>query len=344
MRPWRDKALGSGYRSSAAFPVIVHNAVVGIFSLYAPEPFFFSKEEVRLIEDMISEIAYGIEFIEHVSEREKAEERVRTLNAELEERVMLRTAQLDAANKELEAFSYSVSHDLKAPLRAIEGFSKIVVEENAETLDQETRRLLNLVRDNARRMGNLIDDLLSFSRAGRHALSIQRIGMESLVDSVWQELVSREPGRTFEFAVEQLPDAEGDQPLIRQVWANLISNAIKFTSPRDVGIISVGSRAGNESVVYFVKDNGVGFDMQYADKLFGVFQRLHSQGEFQGTGVGLALVHRIIQRHGGKVWAEGAVDGGATFFFSLNSTPDGHDTDNCHAGIVSQGAPAAKQQ
>jgi len=319
MGPWRKRASRIGYKSTAAFPITVNHAAVGMISLYSSEPLFFSDEEAGFIDEIASEIGFGIEFIDNETERKLAGEKLFDLNKALEERVAIRTAQLDAAVKELEAFSYSVSHDLKAPLRAIEGFSKIVIDDYSGTLDHDTTRLLNLVQDNARRMAQLIDDLLSFSRVGRHELSIQKIDMTAQVNSVWQELVSLEPNRRFEFTVGNLAETNGDLSLMRQVWTNLISNAIKFTSTREVGTITVGCTVGDDETIYFIKDNGAGYDMQYADKLFGVFQRLHSSNEFPGSGVGLALIRRIIDRHGGRVWAEGRVDGGAAFYFSLKS-------------------------
>ncbi len=228
-----------------------------------------------------------------------------------------RAAELEAANSELEAFSYSVSHDLRAPLRAIDGFSRIVEEEYGGRLDDEGRRLLRVVRDNTHRMGQLIDDLLAFSRSARHPLQPLPIDMGALARSVWEELTPPEARTRCEFTVGALPVAVGDAAMMRQVWTNLLSNAVKFTRPAERPAIAVSGRTDGREVIYTVSDNGVGFDMTYAGKLFGVFQRLHPGREFEGTGVGLALVQRIVHRHGGRVWADGAVGKGATFSFAL---------------------------
>ena len=242
----------------------------------------------------------------------------RQIAAEWEQRVNERTAQLESANKELEAFAYSVSHDLRAPLRAIEGFSGIVVEDYGERLDEEGRRLLGVIRANATRMSQLIDDLLVFSRTGRSELKRKRLDMEAMVRSVFAEVVGDPAARArIECKIGELPGAEGDPALVRQVWVNLLSNAVKFSGHEERAEIEVaGAHEGSQSV-YHVRDNGVGFDMQYAGKLFGVFQRLHALDQFEGTGIGLALVQRIVARHGGRVWAQGAVGRGATFSFSL---------------------------
>ncbi len=226
-------------------------------------------------------------------------------------------ALLEAVNKELEAFSYSVSHDLRAPLRAISGFAEAVTEDYAARLDAEGKRYLGLIQDNAHKMGQLIDDLLAFSRLGRQQMTVTRIDMEALARAVFDELWALAPTREITLKIGSVPPAFGDGTLVRQVLANLLSNALKFTRTRAQPCVEFGYRSEPAGGAYYVKDNGVGFDMQYAGKLFGVFQRLHAVTEFEGTGVGLALVQRIVMRHGGRVWAEGAVDQGATFCFTL---------------------------
>ncbi len=226
-------------------------------------------------------------------------------------------ALLEAVNRELEAFSYSVSHDLRAPLRAISGFAQAVVEDYAPRLDDEGKRFLGLIQDNAHRMGQLIDDLLTFSRLGRQQLMETQIDLGALATGIFDELVAQSPGRKIRFVVHSVPPALGDKAMIRQVLMNLLSNAVKFTRSRQEAVIEFGYVVRRDQGAYYVKDDGVGFDMQYVGKLFGVFQRLHSVAEFEGTGVGLAIVYRIITRHGGRVWAEGEVGKGATFYFTL---------------------------
>lgn len=235
-----------------------------------------------------------------------------------EEALLAAMQATQASNQELEAFSYSVSHDLRAPLRAIDGFSRILEQDFAERLDAEGRRLLGIVRRNAQRMGQLIDDLLEFSRLGRHALSEQRIDMRAMAGEVFHELVPPEAARRPSCLVGPMPDAFADSSLVRQVWTNLLSNAVKFSSHREQPGIEVGSRREHDEVAYFVRDNGAGFSMQHSGKLFRVFQRLHSDDEFPGTGVGLAIVRRVVSRHGGRAWAESIPDGGSTFFFTLH--------------------------
>jgi signal transduction histidine kinase len=243
--------------------------------------------------------------------------------AKAEAELARHVGELEALNKELETFSYSVSHDLRAPLRAIDGFSRILAEDYRPVLDQEANRLLDVISDNAKRMGNLIDDLLTFSRFSRRAPEMQRIDMVALVQSVIADF-DKDPAlrNGAEIKVGPLAPAHGDSTLIRQVWINLLSNALKYSRNREQPIISVMSKVDPESVLYSVRDNGVGFDMTYVNKLFAVFQRLHSSSEFEGTGVGLAIVQRIVHRHGGRVWADAIPDQGATFSFSLPKADD----------------------
>lgn len=254
-----------------------------------------------------------------VTQTRSMEEELRRLNATLEQKVQERTADLTQANEELESFAYSVSHDLRAPLRAIDGFSLKLVKSSGDVLDQEGRRLLQVVRDNALRMGQLIDDLLRFSRLGRRELEVSRVDMEALATSVATELLALENDRQIAFSCGELPPAQGDPALLREVWLNLLSNAIKFSRRRPVAHISVSGAVEGAEVSYWVKDDGDGFDMAYAGKLFGVFQRLHRQDEFEGSGVGLALVQRILHRHRGHIEGEGHIESGAIFRFSLPS-------------------------
>jgi signal transduction histidine kinase len=261
-------------------------------------------------------------------ERDKAEQRLQVsfreieqMKNDLEVRVAERTRQLEDSNRELEAFSYSVSHDLRAPLRAVDGFSQAVLEDFGPSIPLEGHRQLNVIRAATQKMGDLIDDLLTFSRLSRQSLSLRPVQTEALVKSVLTDLKGQMAGRDVKVTVGPLPVCESDPALLKQVWVNLLSNALKYTSKLEHATVEVGCIDQKGGQVFFVRDNGTGFDMKYSDKLFGVFQRLHRTDEYEGTGVGLAIVQRIIHRHGGRVWADAAPDAGATFFFTLANPP-----------------------
>ncbi len=279
------------------------------------------------IELSISVLRTGAEisfcgFITDVTERKRAETEIKRFNQKLSDMVAERTQELEAVNQELESFSYSVSHDLRAPLRSIHGYMNILAEEYEGSFDDEAKRLITIILKNGEKMGQLIDDLLAFSRLGRKALMKSSVSMADIVHAIVEEQESLSRHDALSITVLPLPPAYGDQSTIKQIWVNLISNAIKYSRRKEKIVIEIGCLKSDGNV-YYVKDNGAGFDMDYYDKLFGVFQRLHSAVDFEGTGVGLAIVNRIVTKHGGKVWAEAKVNEGATFFFSLgNDQPE----------------------
>jgi two-component system CheB/CheR fusion protein len=262
--------------------------------------------EIRPWYDAAGSVGGIVIFSEDITERKQAEQMLEN-----------RSKQLEAANKELESFSYSVSHDLRAPLRAIDGFSRMILRKGGDKLDEEARRRFDAIRDNAQMMGQLIDDLLAFSRIGRTEPSRVMLDMDLLIRNVWKELTTTSPGKHPTLKMTKIPPCKGDRALIKQVFINILSNAVKFTRPREEALIEAGGYAQGSECVYYIRDNGVGFDMQYHDKLFGVFQRLHTSDEFEGTGVGLAIVQRVIHRHGGRVWAESRMNEGTTFYVTL---------------------------
>jgi two-component system NtrC family sensor kinase len=281
---------------------------------------FYLEENRKIIEELK---AKEIEVVRAKIEKEAAQ-----AQAALAQQLEVTNRELEAANKELEAFSYSVSHDLRAPLRHMDGFADMLQKHAAATLDEKSQRYLKTISESAKEMGVLIDDLLTFSRVGRMELHQSMVNLDQLVKGVLDDLRHDTQGRNIAWTIGPLPAVHGDPAMLRQVFMNLVDNAVKYTRHREQAKIEIGSSNGaSDEIVVFVRDNGVGFDMQYVDKLFGVFQRLHSANEFEGTGIGLANVRRIITRHGGRTWAEGKVDGGATIYFSLPNSRKGSNDD-----------------
>ena len=311
--PHRDALLASKVEMYMAVPMIAAGELIGALS-FGGEAREFPQEQVAVAQEAAAQLAIAVaqaRLHERVQRQaEELERRVRERTSELEQR----TVQLELANKELESFSYTVSHDLRTPLRAVDGFARIFEEDYGDKVDGEGRRLLGVIRDSSQRMGTLIDDLLAFSMLGRQALHPVELDMGALAGEAWAELVDASPAT---FLLAPLARARGDRALLRQVWSNLLSNALKYSAKRPAPVITVTSERREDELVYCVADNGAGFDPRYYAKLFGVFQRLHAASEFAGTGVGLATVQRIVARHGGRVWAESEVGAGAKFYFSL---------------------------
>lgn len=292
-------------------PIVAGNQVIGLYSVDKSEPGFFTEEHRGMAEALAGQAAVAIQ-------NARLHDQIKRANAELEQRVIDRTAQLEAANKELEAFAYSVSHDLRAPLRHIDGFIELLQKNTHMMLDEKNQHYMAVISESAKKMGTLIDDLLSFSRMGRNEMVKTQINPGELIQEVIREFKPEIEERDIKWHIANIPTVTGDRAMLKVVLVNLISNALKFTSLRQQAEIEIGYMAEPKGeTVIFVRDNGVGFDMNYANKLFGVFQRLHRAEDFEGTGIGLANVRRIISRHGGRTWAEGKVNNGATFYFSL---------------------------
>lgn len=279
---------------------------------------YYAQWTITALRDEHGNSAGFLKVARDMTERQQYAETIARMNGELEQRVRERTAQLEDANQELESFSYSVSHDLRAPLRHIDGFIEILRENITKQLDAENREYLDTIAKSAREMGKLIDALLAFSRVARTPVNKRRMSLDLLMRDVLTQVKNETQGRKIEWVVQKLPEVDADPMLLKQALLNLISNAVKYTRPRARARIEIGADGNDRETIIFVRDNGVGFDMKHGDKLFGAFQRLHRSAEFEGTGVGLANVRRIVHRHGGRTWAEGEVDKGATFYFSLS--------------------------
>jgi PAS domain S-box-containing protein len=324
-----DNIVGDKSKVSASIvmaPLQIGSRIIGVISVQSYSQEAYTQDHLNLLSGIASQVAIAIENARlyeaaqrELEERKRAEDEVRELNAQLERRVLQRTVELEASNRELESFTYTVSHDLRAPVRGLHGFSQILLSDFAGALPEQAREYLKRIEDNARLMGELIDDLLTFSHLGRQQLKKTTLNTASVAKQAFAEATAQENKERIQFVLGELPEVQADAALLKQVFINLFSNAIKFSKHREQAVIEVGIQKTRKGSAVFVRDNGAGFEMQHAGKLFGVFQRLHSYDEFEGTGVGLAIVRRIVERHGGSVWAEGELDKGATFYFTLGA-------------------------
>ncbi len=311
--------LGDGERVAIAIPMPTARGTARLGVVSGPYTPLFGSDEVQRLEQYSASFLAALERVRLVESLQTSERQVSELNRDLERRVAERTAQLEASNHELEAFSYTVSHDLRAPLRAVDGFARILLDEYAPSLDSEGRRYLNQVTDSAEDMGRLIDGLLSFSRLSRQPMQLELVDSKAVAQQVIDAVRADLGERHVEFDLADLPAVRSDPVLLGQVFANLIGNAVKFTRGVADARVEVGWQGGDGAApIFYVRDNGVGFDMQFADKLFGVFQRLHRAEDFEGTGAGLAIVQRIVKRHGGRAWAESEPGMSTTFYFTLS--------------------------
>ena len=324
-----NRHIGDTSKVSASVimaPLQIGRRIIGVMAVHSYSPNAYTQDHLTLMNGAAYQVAIAIENARlyeaaqrELEERKRAEDEVRELNAQLERRVLQRTVELEASNRELESFTYTVSHDLRAPVRGLHGFSQILLSDFGSALPEQARDYLERIEDNARLMGELIDDLLAFSHLGRQQLKKTSINAAFIAKQAFAEATAQENKERIQFVLGELPEVQADTVLLKQVFINLFSNAIKFSRHREKAVIEVGTQETEKGTAIFVRDNGAGFEMQHAGKLFGVFQRLHSYDQFEGTGVGLAIVRRIIERHGGSIWAEGELDKGATFYFTLGA-------------------------
>ena len=316
MKPWKDEHVQHGINANISLPLKKFGKVVGVFGLNSAVEHFFDEKEITLLEEAAGDISFALENFHKEKLRRQAEEEIIRLNETLEERVQERTTELTEANKALEAFSYSVSHDLRAPVRTIIGFTKMIQKQFGHDFNPALKEL----ESSGTRMNAIIDDMLTLAKYEKEKLKLAPVDMEHLFTRVWHNIMFTNPHKaTLQLA--GLPTVEADVSMLEQVVVNLISNAVKYSSKKEQPVVTIGYEKTAELITFFVKDNGAGFDMKNYHRMFGAFQRLHTFNEFEGTGVGLLLVKKIVDKHDGTVWAEGKENEGATFYFTLPNVP-----------------------